>query len=731
MKAVVSKGHTVIHEVELPFNKDMVELSELSYTIGRSEDCHLVLTSYDVSRNHACIIYENSHWYIKKLGTSGPVYLNGESIDKASIKSGDIVQISSFKISFDFEESESFSETLDVSEPPQTQLLDSGLHTEELAPESSEEVGHEQVNIEEPELETVEEAHVEIDDEFQEENFEEPSFENDNFEEESFEDNPNDLIDSDLDDEKTQFARSFVEFSLDISGEYTNFEKYYINTNEVFIGRDPAQCQIVVDDPEASQVHAVLKKQGTSCILTDLKSSNGTMLNGKRINEAILQSGDEFLVGSTSFTLKVKSDLISSQKSSLMPVDSTEEIEVEEILEEEVDFLDEEETPLIEGGEPVIKSQALFSKDALKDPEKRKKILYIVVGLLVLWILLDEEKPAQTQVAQDKEPQKKSRDLFENNQQPSTAGNKLRTIDQLPEELQEVVAQNFELARAEVLNGKFDEGLRLLDKVFEHVDNYKTARDLEIFAKDELAKIEKREQERIADLEKIERQKKVETFLAKANEAFDEKKMDLVKSLLNKVLELDPESLEVSQLKLQVENYEKEQERIALEEAQKKSRRDYLLKKLTPGKTLFLRDRWYQSSLELEKVVALEDNDEDLIKEATQMLKDSQSNLKELVGPLKGKARSLKEGQDLKAAYETYREIVKIDPSEEEAINELASIKQSLDKSARQVYRDALIDESLSLLKSAKEKFQEVQQIAPSDSQYHKKASAKLKNYVN
>ena len=59
----------------------------------------------------------------------------------------------------------------------------------------------------------------------------------------------------------------------------------------------------------------------------------------------------------------------------------------------------------------------------------------------------------------------------------------------------------------------------------------------------------------------------------------------------------------------------------------------------------------------------------------------------------------------------------------------MEEIRQRLEKRSMKVYREALIAESLSLFDEAKEKFQEVQQISPSDSQYYKKASDKLKNY--
>ena len=44
---------------------------------------------------------------------------------------------------------------------------------------------------------------------------------------------------------------------------------------------------------------------------------------------------------------------------------------------------------------------------------------------------------------------------------------------------------------------------------------------------------------------------------------------------------------------------------------------------------------------------------------------------------------------------------------------------------------EGIISESLSLFEDAKEKFQEVQQISPSDSEYYKKASEKLRDYTD
>ena len=72
---------------------------------------------------------------------------------------------------------------------------------------------------------------------------------------------------------------------------------------KTFIGRDSKTSQIPLTDPEVSSQHAVITKHGGTIELKDLESGNGTLLNGVRIIEEQLKSGDEFIIGSTTFTL--------------------------------------------------------------------------------------------------------------------------------------------------------------------------------------------------------------------------------------------------------------------------------------------------------------------------------------------------------------------------------------------------------------------------------------------
>ena len=56
-------------------------------------------------------------------------------------------------------------------------------------------------------------------------------------------------------------------------------------------------CDLVLDNPLVSREHAVLEAVAESIALRDLRSHNGTYLNGRRIESAALRNGDEIRVG--------------------------------------------------------------------------------------------------------------------------------------------------------------------------------------------------------------------------------------------------------------------------------------------------------------------------------------------------------------------------------------------------------------------------------------------------
>jgi NTP pyrophosphatase (non-canonical NTP hydrolase) len=64
------------------------------------------------------------------------------------------------------------------------------------------------------------------------------------------------------------------------------------------IGRD-AKCDIVIDDPKLSRIHAEIVQEESRFILYDRHSSNGSRINGDRIVRQVLLPGDQIGIGRT------------------------------------------------------------------------------------------------------------------------------------------------------------------------------------------------------------------------------------------------------------------------------------------------------------------------------------------------------------------------------------------------------------------------------------------------
>ena len=67
----------------------------------------------------------------------------------------------------------------------------------------------------------------------------------------------------------------------------------------VTLGRS-RQCDVVLEDPNISRQHAEIRPRGGAWVLTDLGSTNGSLINGRRIDhpEAV-KPGDEIEIGTS------------------------------------------------------------------------------------------------------------------------------------------------------------------------------------------------------------------------------------------------------------------------------------------------------------------------------------------------------------------------------------------------------------------------------------------------
>jgi pSer/pThr/pTyr-binding forkhead associated (FHA) protein len=81
------------------------------------------------------------------------------------------------------------------------------------------------------------------------------------------------------------------------------------NGQSILIGRAPDRAQFAVpQDNNMSGVHLAVECGANGCRLIDKKSTNGTFLNGSRIQEAMLATGDEISAGQTVFVVRIVPD---------------------------------------------------------------------------------------------------------------------------------------------------------------------------------------------------------------------------------------------------------------------------------------------------------------------------------------------------------------------------------------------------------------------------------------
>ena len=372
----------------------------------------------------------------------------------------------------------------------------------------------------------------------------------------------------------------------------------------------------------------------------------------------------------------------------------------------------------------------------LKNNPKRLG-LYAVVFIFLMMILFvdpsDEQSDTEVVVQKDnaniKNPSEVGvkKDETSTQDQTTIANNVTPTVsEKSPEELN-YLNSHYALAMSYLERADYVSAISEIDLILKVDPSFKDVASLHGIAKDGLAKIEEQERKRIEEEERLARKKEIEDLVTKIEDAMKEQNLNSAEVYISRVMEIDPENLKVSSLKLEIEAIREDIRKRAEEDAIKKELRKKMVQSLNPGKSFYIQKEWYKAIIKLTDFLGQAGMDEDLIKEASTMLQESKRNLEDMISSPLEAARQLKQAQDLKNAYEKYSEVLQADPSHEESLIAAKEIKEILMNRARIVYRQALVSESISHFRKAKEKFQEVLLIAPSDSDYYKKAEDKLK----
>ena len=72
--------------------------------------------------------------------------------------------------------------------------------------------------------------------------------------------------------------------------------RFELATTVTRLGRHP-ESEISLDDISVSRRHAEIERQADEYVVRDMGSLNGTYVNQRRVDSAVLQQGDEILIG--------------------------------------------------------------------------------------------------------------------------------------------------------------------------------------------------------------------------------------------------------------------------------------------------------------------------------------------------------------------------------------------------------------------------------------------------
>ncbi len=107
------------------------------------------------------------------------------------------------------------------------------------------------------------------------------------------------MITQNIQSDQVAFDRGYL--SLKPGPEISQIEINEFTT----VGRDAAN-KVQLDDPSASQRHFRIEAKSGGFLLRDLKSRNGTYINGTRVFEALLSDGDRITAGRTDLVFSLK-----------------------------------------------------------------------------------------------------------------------------------------------------------------------------------------------------------------------------------------------------------------------------------------------------------------------------------------------------------------------------------------------------------------------------------------
>lgn len=524
---------------------------------------------------------------------------------------------------------------------------------------------------------------------------------------------------------------------IDIHG--SEIESYDLLGGDTWVaGRDPA-CSIVINDSKVSRRQFEVKKIENRFAVIDLKSVNGTYVNGQPIphdSYTYLKSQDQINVLSNHYRFELyDKNLVKSLSEMKAPVVNSSVLQVAQYdpnnlhaqqsyqanYQQNYDPSFQQPYPQQGPPIPVVKTQFEVYKEKLFENKMRTGLMGLILLLLCYYGL--DSMTGSTEVAQP------NRNLASQNKDPLSA---------LPPEKRKQIETSYRMAKTFYMNGKYELCKGELAKMadFETL-NYLDSQEL-IHLCDE--GISRQEQIRKIDADekmKAEMEQKIQQKVADCRPmAMRSSNVSELDTCLQGVLDLNPDHPAIQELRAQVEQNRTR----ALMDRENRERYAELSQRL---RNMFNQAKAVESKGEIldaiplyQRVAKSDLPDTGNFKsEAKRKLASIQRDMSVKTQTYLSSAEKFYRSGQLKQAVLSLRSIRKIDPNNPEVHERIESYESQLTKKMKEIYEESVMEESYgNVLGSegkdgALDKWKRIIKLDVPGNEYFEKARKKLRMY--
>ncbi|MCM2282446.1 MAG: FHA domain-containing protein [Bdellovibrionaceae bacterium] len=645
-----------------------------SYVAGRAPGCEIPLGDHPgISRQHFRMLFQDGAWTVQVMSKFGEVQLNGEAITEAALTSGMMIRVPPYDFYFLDDISEASDSRGDA------RVGGASSTSKALAPYTG---GH---------------GH-------------DPSSTDDEFS---------------GDEEKTTVGQLQAVPYVKLTTSGGHDDTFRLEGNLWIAGRD-GSCEIELNDPKASRKQFELAGTQGGYFITDLGSSNGTLLNGSPLvaHEPIaVRSGDVITVGQLTVTFELRDP---NYKNKLVVIR-------QDVLQSTPMVL-----PQAAGGEML--SYPIYSQGpggvvpldpsgpawqgpyAPPPPQKKfdlsqpknKILLAVAILFVVLAFIFSGESP----------------------QGPGTpngtqADPKTLAFQRLTEPQRKFIKDTYELAYTLFMQQKFELAEGQLRKIHEmlpegYEESHKIAEDIQAVKSDHERRLEiERERQRIAQNQRV-----VNDTVLKCREVANRTmSIEEIQGCIAEAITLDPENEQLRGFVTLVQG------KIEAERARAVSRANYA-NQLAKRRALYENAVAADRGDPLTAIAAHQKNIQSSLPDPDGLATKSRERVEELQAQVNqavdrglSEAQRLFDSGKLKEAYAALEQVRKIDPNSSKVTSLADRIVKDLNQQLKAVYEDSVLEEGLGNVDSAKEKWAKILEIDRPNGEYYRRARNKLRQY--